>query len=87
MNSVRKRGFLPSLTRAYVSAPLQSFGDLRNRDACGLFYLNLNNRLGNYRWNIGGRNSKNIHLKITFDTYFAPWQGNKSSLGTTNVAV
>lgn len=67
--------------------PLQSFGNLRNRDACGLFYLNLNNRLGNYRWNIGGRNSKNIHLKITFDTYFAPWQGNKSSLGTTKVAV
>lgn len=56
---------------------LRSFGRLGGGDACGLFYLNLNNRLGNCRWNIGGRNSKNIHLKITFDTYFAPWQGNE----------
>ena len=62
VNSARKRGFLPSLTRVCVSAPLQSFGNLRNRDTCGLFYLNLNNRLGNCRWNIGGRNSKKLYI-------------------------
>lgn len=41
---------------------LRSFGHLWHGDACGLFYLNLNNRLGNYRWNIGGRNSKKLYI-------------------------
>lgn len=41
---------------------LRSFGHLWHGDTCGLFYLNLNNRLGNYRWNIGGRNSKKLYI-------------------------
>lgn len=41
---------------------LLSFGFLWYGDTCGLFYLNLNNRLGNYRWNIGGRNSKKLYI-------------------------
>ena len=56
---------------------LLSFGYLWLWDSCGLFCLYLGDWLGYCRWNIGGRNSKNIHLKITFDTYFAPWQGNE----------
>lgn len=41
---------------------LRSFGILWNWDTCGLFCLNLNNRLGNCWWNIGGRNSKKIYI-------------------------
>lgn len=42
---------------------LLSFGDLWNRDACGLFCLNLNGWLGNCGWLIGGRLSVNAVLQ------------------------
>lgn len=42
---------------------LRSFGDLGNGDACGLFCLVLDCRLGNRGWNIGGRLSVNAVLQ------------------------
>ena len=42
---------------------LLSFGNLGNRDACGLFCLNLNSRLGDCWWNFGGRLSANAVLQ------------------------
>lgn len=42
---------------------LRSFGYLGSGDACGLFCLRLNDRLGSYGWNIGGRLSVNAVLQ------------------------
>ena len=42
---------------------LLSFGGLWSRDACGLFFLYLNNWLGNCGWYIGGRLSVNAVLQ------------------------
>ena len=42
---------------------LRSFGFLWNGAACGLFCLNLNDGLGGYWWNIGGRLSVNAVLQ------------------------
>ncbi len=42
---------------------LLSFGDLRGRDACGLFCLHLSDWLGGCWWHIGGRLSVNAVLQ------------------------
>jgi len=38
-------------------SPVRFFGNLRNRANYGVWYVNLNNDLGNRRWNTGGRQS------------------------------
>lgn len=49
---------------------LQCFGNLRNGSMYGAFYGNSNNRLGNYRWNYGGRKSGQTRNTLVESTRF-----------------